>query len=302
MNTAPTLGRIKDVIKQKGYGDLFKVKTLETSNNVSGEIPLDFLYALTNTPGAIEAVNRAFEKMGYKPTPVADIPFNTLVIKEIQNTLYEEGLVSADQAEQNEVVERRIDDLSKLLFIGIRSKDFGGWFDDWFIITDRSGSLYHAFPAHTDLDYGKVHSSPKFPDGTPIVIKPGYYPNLFHIATNEDLTRTIDQYDPIDLYALENVDGKIEYKQALRGNFQLTVGCQEQASDDLITRQMYAVELKKHSDCEVIDKVIEEYLGSSFLSEETMFKDGKELYKITDNLTLFPYLLLEETDFQIEDK
>lgn len=303
MDRAPSLGRIKDVIRNKGYGDLFAVNISEKVNNQSGEIPLDFLHFILHTPGAIEVVKDTLAKNGYVPSPVVDTARNTEIISDIQNALIREGIDKGEQSLPEDLMVLNPASLSRLLFVGVRSRNFGGWFDDWLVITNRDGSLFKAFPAHTDLDYSKVHSSPAFAEGSaPFVIKPGFYPNLFRATLQPDnegiLNWEIVQEDPIDLYALtSNPQGDLLYQQIMRGNFQLSIGCEEESSNDLVTKRMFAVELKNHPDCNEIDELLDKYRDNFSHSENFMFRYGNKLYQLESNMFLFPYLLLEEQDF-----
>lgn len=301
----PTLGRIKDVIKDKGYGDLFTVNTSSLMNHVTGEIPIDFLYFILNTPGAIEVINKVFKEENYSPSPVIDGLKSSELIKKMLTALIDAGISTEEEQNANNVTARTVKSLSKLVFIGIRSKEFGGWFDDLLIVANRDGSIFNVFKAHTDLDYHKVHSAPVFKEDVPFVIKPGFYKNLFCCTydANGNINGVI-QNEPIDLYALTFDNNHVPvYQQVMRGNYQLSIGCVEgQSSDSVVTKQMFAAELANHSECNKLIADLKQYMDNDCLDDEAVINDNGRLCLIEpgSNMKSFHYLLLTENDFEVK--
>lgn len=292
----PTLEQIKVAIEAKGYDNLFAVESSLPKNTISGEIPLDFLYRIVNDKAVLAIVQRVFKTYKFNPDAIPDALHNVKVIKAMLEEIDKNNLIQSPASNESRSYVPGFG-LSKLLFIGIRSKDFGGDFDDLLVVTNESGSIFEVFQVHTDLDFRHV-LSPIRNSASPVCIKPGFYMDLFSFSLGSDTkVNAVSQVTELDLFNIEREgEDKYKYKQAIRGNFNLSIGCDDTGSSDKdLVKGMYCAEMKYQADKRRFLDAVDKYTQEQALTQHVHNIDGLNVLVIGD-MTKFPFLLLEEGD------
>lgn len=295
----PTLDQVKAAIAAKGYSNLFAVESSLSKNTVSGEIPLDFLYKIVMNKPVLATVQQVFKDHSFDAESIPNVEENISIIKEMLDTIDSKGLLPAKAKAVKDVnTQQPGHGLTKLLFIGIRSKAFGGQFDDLLIVATESGDIFEVFEVHTDLDFRLVLSSIRNSDN-PVCLKPGVYMDLFSYGVNTDGSiKCVIQASEIDLFTIIHKQGELyNYRQASRGNFALSIGCDcAGSSDPDMVRGMFCAEMKYHADYARFLSAIGRYINNHYLTQHVHNVGGVDTLVIGD-MGKFPYLLLEEEDF-----
>lgn len=291
---APTLDALKAAIEAKGFGDLFEVESKPAKNNISGEIPLDFLYKIVMDQRVIDVIKGVFEESAFDPDAIPDMDVNMEIIQKILDEIDRQGLLPDEEPENPE--QGIPGPISKLLFAGVRVAGSLGVFNDWLVVTNRDGSVFETFEVCTDVDFRPA--SP-VPSDLPILTKPGFYKDLFTPAlTTMFEHHCVVQCNEIDLFsAAPNEEGLYDYVQVMRGNFALSIGCSMQGpSTAELIRSMFCVELKYHADCDRLLNTIADYKAASYLIPNQVYVISGVKTLVIGDMNQFSYLLLDERD------
>lgn len=294
----PSLDQIKAAIAAKGYSNLFAVESSLSKNTISGEIPLDFLYKIVMNKPVLSVVQQVFKDHNFDADAIPNVENNIQVIKDMLDVIDTKGLLPAKSGTKVVSSEEPGRGLTKLVFIGIRSRSFGGQFDDLLVVTTESGDIFEVFEVHTDLDFRLVLSTIRNAEN-PVCIKPGFYMDLFSYGVNTDgKVKCVTQASEIDLFAISHKQGELyNYSQITRGNFAISIGCDcFGSSDSDMVRGMFCAEMKYHADHVRFLAAIDKYISNHYLTQHVHNVGGVDTLVIGD-MGKFPYLLLEEGDF-----
>lgn len=294
----PTLDQIKAAISAKGYSSLFEVESSLAKNTISGEIPLDFLYKIVSNKPVIALVQKVFADYKFEGDAIPNVEKNMEIIKAMLDAIDAKGLLPAKKDAVPVVSSQEPGQgLTKLLFVGIRSREYGGSFDDLLIACTESGDIFEVFEVHTDLDYRLVLSSIRNCEN-PVCVKPGFYMDMFAPAMNNDKKcKAVVQSSEIDLYTIQRKQGTVyNYTQIARGNFAMSIGCDCTGSSDASTvKGMFCAEMKFHADHQRLLAAVDKYMATHFLTQHVHNINGVDTLVIGD-MGKFPYMLLEEDD------
>lgn len=304
----PTLDQIKQVIEAKGYTNPWACSYQPIGGAIhSGRIPVEFFYKIIHNKKVLAIAKEIFKEMNFVDDNTCNEERDCDYITRLNEAITSNNLLPGSEVkeftpEQREMIDSK---LSKLLFVAIRSKVFGGMFDDILVVCTRDGSIYKSFEGCSDLDFRRLHSfvEAQIFSETPICIKPGFYPDLFlarPYPRKDDTYITLTQNRDIDWYSISlDENKKYTYRRVYTNNYQLCIGKKSygDSSPDILVGP-YAFELKHYDDFEVFSNLLDVYLQKNYIdTDETMDIEGIR-FRFIDNMTLMPYLLLEETDFE----
>lgn len=289
----PTLDRIKAVVSAKGYGDLWEVGTFYSEGTNSGNISLDFLYYIVNYPEVTKVVKEVLAEINFDPNAPLDLATNTGLIHTMNERM---ARANIPPSVRDNLPSIDLDSLSGLLFIGIRSKEFGGLFDDLLVVTTRNGEIFEVFEACTDLDLRRVLMDIESDD--PISMKPSFTKNLFGVLRDPSGKVTgVQQTEAADLFKINTEHGQTSYSLVKRSNINFSIGTTGSQSTHNVLNGTYCAELKHPLDLVRFLSALQTYIDRYSKVKNQIYGYHGEQLMVIDDMSQFSYLLLEETDF-----